>query len=49
MTKDLRVVASDLNVDVNDIYLIDDSIHKRIDNQNFIAIKEYEGKDSNDN
>ena len=48
MTKDLSVIAEDLNVPVQDVYLIDDSPHKRIGNQNFIQIAEYNGSNQKD-
>lgn len=48
LSKDLNVIAQDLKINVKDVYLIDDSPHKRIGNQNFIKIEEYNGEKRDD-
>ena len=48
LSKNLKVVAKDYQVDVSEVFLVDDSLRKRIDDQNFIEIKTFDGTDEKD-
>jgi hypothetical protein len=39
LSKDLNIIAKELKVSINNIYLVDDTIEKRIEEQNFIHIQ----------
>lgn len=42
------MVAKDFGIDVEHAYLVDDTPHKRIGDQNYMHIKTYDGKEAND-
>lgn len=41
----MKIIAKEYNADVADVYLVDDSVKKRIDDQNFIEIRKYDTTD----
>ena len=45
MKKDLRVISQDHDISLHDILLVDDSPEKRVEEQNFLHIKPFEGID----